>query len=99
MSYDLQAGHLSCKSSMICSNSRSILKILYNLCWKALSEPIRAPFVAFDTPCTVSIQARRETPQLSVSPWVELRHGDGTRGQIYLEVRGSLTRIDRQDGS
>ena len=49
------------------SNSRSILKILYNLRRKALSEPIRAPFAAFNTPCTASTKARRETLQLLVS--------------------------------
>ena len=75
------------KHHLFGSNSRFILKIPYDLCRKALWEPFRAPFVAFDTPCTASTKARRETPQLFVSPWVELRHGHGTRWQTGSELR------------
>jgi choline dehydrogenase len=49
------------------SNSRPILKILYNLCRKTLSVPFRVPCIAFDAPCTARSEARREPPQLWVS--------------------------------
>jgi hypothetical protein len=61
------------------SNSRSILKIPYELCRKGLSAPFRAPFVVFGTTRTANTKARRETPQLLVSTWVEFRRGHGTR--------------------
>jgi hypothetical protein len=81
------------------SNSRLAIIFLYDLCRKALSEPFRAPFVAFDALCTARIEARRDPQQLLASTWIELRHGDGTRGQAGMEVKGSLTRIDGQGGS
>ena len=81
------------------SNSRSILKILYNLCRKTLSVPFRAPCLAFDATYTARLAARREPPQLWVSIEAECRHGYGTKGPLGLELRGSLTGIDRQGGS
>jgi transposase len=54
-------------STKLSSNSRSILKILYKLCRKALSEPFRAPFVAFDATCPARIEARLDNQQLFVS--------------------------------
>ena len=81
------------------SNSRSILKILYNLCRKTLSAPFCAPCIAFDATCTARIEARREAPQLWLSIEAEFRHGHGTKGATCLELRGALTGIDRQGGS
>src|SRR5262249_16615689 len=81
------------------SNSRSNLKILYNLCRQTLSAPFRAPCIAFDAPCTARIEARRVPPQLWGSMEAEFHHGHGTRGATCLELRGALTGIERQGGS
>jgi hypothetical protein len=88
--------HLSCTSP---SHSRSILKILYDLCRKALSEPFHTPCVAFDATCPARAKARRDTQQLLASTEVELRRGHGTRWQTCLELRGSSTGIDHQGRS
>jgi ABC-type glycerol-3-phosphate transport system permease component len=50
------------------SNSRSILKILYNLCRKTLSAPFRAPCIAFDATYTARIEARREPHMHQAKP-------------------------------
>jgi hypothetical protein len=81
------------------SNSRSLLKILYDLCRKALSEPFCAPCVSFDATCTARLELRLTSQQLFASTEVELRHGQGARGQTDSQLRGGLTRIDRQGRS
>src|SRR5215831_7899981 len=81
------------------SNSRSLLKSLYTLCRKTLSASFRAPCIAFDATCTARIEARREPPQLWGSMEAEFHHGHRTRGPTCLELRGSLTGIERQGGS
>src|SRR5207244_7498814 len=60
---------------------------------------LRAPGVAFDATCTSRIEARYDPLELLASPWVELRHGYGTKWQTCSEVRGCLTRIRRQGRS
>lgn len=53
--------------SIINSNSRSVLKLLYDLCRSPLSEPFDDSFVAVDARCTIGINARLGTKQIEVS--------------------------------
>ena len=60
------------------SDSRSVLKILYDLCRIPLSEPSDDPFVACDAACTAGIESILGTKPLLASAEVELRHSHGT---------------------
>ena len=59
------------------SNSRSVLKILCDLCRKPLAEPFDDLFLAFVTTGTASIDVRLGTQPLLAGVDVELRHGHG----------------------
>ena len=60
------------------SDSRSVLKILYDLCRIPLLEPSDDPFVACDATCTAGIESILGTKPLLTSAEVELRHSHGT---------------------
>jgi hypothetical protein len=60
------------------SDSRSALKIRYDLCRLPLSEPSDDPCVACDASCTAGIESILGTKPLLASAEVELGHSHGT---------------------
>ena len=60
------------------SDSRSVFRILYDLCRIPLSEPSDAPFVDCDAIGTAGIESILGTKPLPTAAEVELRHSYGT---------------------
>jgi hypothetical protein len=74
---ELAIGNEIARRGRVLSNSRSVLKILCDLCRTPLAEPFDDLFLAFVTTGTASIDVRLGTQPLLAGVDVELRHGYG----------------------